>query len=168
MDELLPIIRLAHVIAAVFWVGSVYFSVLILEPRLAALGPAIQQRVMGAIMPVVVPAMMVSAITVFVTGTIITLEMRAGRLDTMLTTGWGIAIMVGIVATVGAMAVGSAGLTPTGLKLSKLGREVAAEGPSEEQTVMLARLNRRMDFLSRLDITLVSIALATMPLARFV
>jgi hypothetical protein len=168
MDDLLPIVRLTHVVFAVFWVGWVFVSVLILEPRLAALGPAIQKRVMGSLMPVVVPAMTVSGFVVFVTGTLLTLDMRAGRLDTMFTTGWGLMIALGAAATVAAMVVGLGGLTPTGIKLGKLGAQVGDGPPSEAQAAGIARLSRRMDVLGRLDLAFVTLALVTMPLARYI
>ena len=44
MDIEFVILRILHIGFGVFWVGSALFLVLILEPRLRALGPAIQVR----------------------------------------------------------------------------------------------------------------------------
>jgi uncharacterized membrane protein len=168
MEDWLGIVRLVHVLFGVFWVGSVLFTVLILKPRLARLGPAYEKPVMGAIMPRVVPAMFASAFIVFISGTIITFTMRAGDLGSLLTTGWGLMIFVGILATLGAMSVGLGGLTPTGMKLAKISDELNGQPPTPEQAATLTRLGRRMDRLERVDFALVLLALATMPLARFV
>jgi uncharacterized membrane protein len=168
MGDWLGIVRLIHVLFGVFWVGSVLFTVLILKPRLAKLGPDYEKPVMGAIMPRVVPAMFASAFIVFISGTIITINMRAGDLGSLLTTGWGLMIFVGIVATIGAMSVGLGGLTPTGMRMARISGELNGGPPTAAQAATLARLGRRMDRLERVDFALVLIALATMPLARFV
>jgi len=168
MEDWLGIVRLIHVVFGVFWVGSVLFTVLILKPRLARLGPAYEKPVMGAIMPRVVPAMFASAFIVFISGSIITFNMRAGDLGSLLTTGWGLMIFVGILATIGAMSVGLGGLTPTGIRMARISGELNGQPPNAAQAATLARLGRRLDRLERVDLVLVLIALATMPLARFV
>lgn len=167
MWDLMPVLRFLHILFGVFWAGSVFFQMLILEPRLKRLGPQFQQPVMSAIMPMLVPAMAVSALIVFVTGTAMTLTLRSGTLDTLLTGGWGWAMVIGTVATLGAMAVGFGGLTPTGKRLVQLGAQLNGQPPSSEQAATLSRLSQRMDRLSRADFALVSIALASMPVARF-
>ena len=167
MEDWLSIIRLLHVLLGVFWVGSVLFTVLILKPRLAKLGPNFEKPVMGALMPRVVPAMFASAVIVFITGSILTFNMRAGDLGSLLTTGWGLMISLGIVATLAAMSVGLGGLTPTGIKMGKISDQLNGQPPTPTQAATLARLGRRMDLLERVDFVLVLLALATMPLARF-
>jgi uncharacterized membrane protein len=168
MEDWLAIVRLLHVLFGVFWVGSVLFTVLILKPRLAKLGPNFEKPVMGGIMPRVVPAMFASAIIVFTTGSILTFNMRAGDVGSLLSTGWGLMISIGIVATVGAMIVGLGGLTPTGIRMGRISDELNGQPPTPTQAATLARLGRRMDLLERADFALVLIALMTMPLARFV
>jgi hypothetical protein len=168
MDNWLAIVRLLHVMFGVFWVGSVFFTMLILKPRLAKLGPGFEKPVMGAVMPRVVPAMFVSGITVFITGSILTFQMRAGDIGSLLTTGWGLMIFLGILATVGAISVGLGGLTPTGLRMARISDQLNGQPPTPEQAASLARLGRRMDVLERVDFVLVLFALVTMPLARFV
>ncbi len=168
MDNWLSIVRLLHVLFGVFWVGSVFFTVLILKPRLTGLGPMFEKPVMGAIMPRVVPAMFTSAVIVFITGSILTFNMRAGDLDSLLTTGWGRMISLGIIATLGAMIVGLGVLTPTGIKMGRISDELGGNPPTPEQAATLTRLGRRMDLFERADFVLVLLAIATMPLARFV
>lgn len=167
MESWLSIVRLFHILFGVFWVGSVFFTVLILEPRLAKLGPNFAKPVMGAIMPRVVPAMFGSAVIVFTTGSILTFKMRNGDIGSLLDTGWGIMITLGIIATLGAMSVGFGGLMPTGIKMGKISDELNGQPPTPTQAATLARLGRRMDILHRFDFTFVLIAVATMPLARF-
>lgn len=62
--------------------------------------------------------------------------------------------------------MGIAGLTPTGRRIAQL--TAVLEGPpTPEQAATLASLGRRMDILHRLDFALLFIAVASMPLARF-
>lgn len=168
MNDWLSIVRLLHVLFGVFWVGSVFFTVLVLKPRLAKLGPAFEKPVMAAIMPRVVPAMFASAVIVFATGSILTFTMRGGDLGSLLSTGWGLMISLGIVATAGAMGVGLGGLAPTGIRMGKIAEQLKGQPPTPEQAATLARLGRRMDRLERVDFGLVTLAIMTMPLARFV
>jgi hypothetical protein len=164
---MMPIIRLLHILFGVFWVGSVFFQMLILEPRLRILGPKFRQPVMSAIMPILVPAMMLSGFTVFFSGILMTLAYRGGRIDTLLTSGWGLAMVIGFVATVGAMLIGLGGLTPTGIRLGRLGEQLNGQPPTPEQAATISRLSHRMELLSRADFTLLLIALVVMPLARY-
>ncbi len=46
MDLEMVVLRILHIVFGVFWVGSAFFLVLILEPRLRALGPEIQRPAM--------------------------------------------------------------------------------------------------------------------------
>jgi hypothetical protein len=168
VDSIIPVVRLLHIVFAVFWVGTVFFNVLILEPRLDALGPAIRRPVMREVMPRLIPAMIVSNLVVLATGVVLTFGTRTWSLTSILATNWGVTIAAGLVATVAAILVGIAGLTPTGIRLDRLGNQLEDGRPSPAQVALHSRLSRRMNLLSRVDFALVAFALATMPLARFV
>ena len=47
MDILAVVLRLLHIIFGIFWAGTAFFNVLILEPRLRRMGPAFQNPVMN-------------------------------------------------------------------------------------------------------------------------
>ena len=51
MDILMASLRILHIVAGVFWAGSVFFLVLILEPQLRKLGPMHMKPVMGPSRP---------------------------------------------------------------------------------------------------------------------
>jgi len=82
MDPLLVFLRIPHIVFGVLLVGSILFLTLFLEPRLRPLGPAIQNPVMGALMPILTPVQLGSYIITLVTGIIITLIMRGNTLST--------------------------------------------------------------------------------------
>ena len=98
MNEEFVILRILHIVSGVFWAGSAIFLATILEPRLRALGPAVQGPLMRALIPVMVPAMLFSATITIAAGITLALRLRWDDLDSFLNTGWGWAILIGFVA----------------------------------------------------------------------
>ena len=80
MDVELVILRILHIGFGVFWVGSAMFMSLILEPRLRALGPAIQRPVMMAIAPIMGPAVGISGGITIAAGITLYLRLHRGGL----------------------------------------------------------------------------------------
>ena len=167
MNTEFVVLRIVHIAFGAFWVGSALFLVLILEPRLKTLGPTIQRPVMGALMPVMGPALGISGVITIAAGVYLALRLRWGHLDTFLDTGWGWAILVGFMASVGAM---SSGVT-TGVmanRMSRLGREIEGRPPTPEEAGQLQRLAARLTLLGRTTAVLLLIAVAAMASARYV
>lgn len=160
-------LRLIHVIAGIFVGGTYLFLVPILEPRLKRLGPAIQGPVMSALMPILTPIMGASFVVLFGTGTAMTLMVRQGNLSQLVTTAWGWDILLGIIATIAIFIVGFGILTPTGIRMEKLGRSIEGRAPSPEEGQRLHQLSVRVEKLSRINFVFVLIALATMVIARY-
>jgi putative copper export protein len=129
MDTLQVILRVLHIVFGTAWAGTIFFTTLFLEPRLKRLGPGIQNPVMGALMPVLTPAMMLSSIMVLGTGIALTLKLRWGMLDLLLSTAWGWAMVLSLVLTVAAMVIGFGIMSPTGMKMEKLGKSMAVAHP---------------------------------------
>lgn len=161
-------LRLLHIVFGVLLVGNVFFLTLFLEPRLRGLGPAIQNPVMAALMPVVTGAQILSFSIVVATGVAITLVMRWNSLGSFLQTGWGWAILAGFVVTIAAGVVGFGFITPLGLRIQKLGRSIQERPPSPEEAQQLERLGARLVTLSRTNFVLALIVVAAMAIARYV
>ena len=160
-------LRMIHVIAGIFVGGTYLFLVPILEPRLRRLGPAIQGPVMSALMPILTPLMGLSFILLFGTGTAMTLMLRQGDLTSLVTTVWGLDILIGTVATIVICIIGFGNITPTGIRLEKLGRSIGKRAPTPEEGQQLHRLSARIEKLSRINFIFVVIALVTMVIARY-
>ena len=160
-------LRLIHVIAGIFVGGTYLFLVPILEPRLKRLGPAIQGPVMRAIVPILTPIMGLSFVVLFGTGTAMTLLIRQGNLSQLVTTAWGWDILLGIIATIVICIVGFGIITPTGIRMEKLGRSIEGRAPSPEEGQRLHQLSVRIEKLSRINFVFVVIALATMVISRY-
>lgn len=90
MDVEFVILRNLHIVFGVFWTGTAVFLATILEPRLRALGPAVQGPVMGSLMPALTPSMLGSAAITIGAGVALALRLRWGHLDTFFDTGWGV------------------------------------------------------------------------------
>lgn len=168
MDPLMVSLRILHIVSGVFWVGLVFFNVLVLTPRLRALGPTIQSPVMGALVPAMVPFLIVSAVITIGSGVAMTLIMRWGALNTLLVTGWGWAILLGFVTTLAATIIGFGIIIPTGYRLVALAGSIEGRPPSPEEAQQLGRLGARIGTLMLTNFVLFLIAVGTMAAARYV
>ncbi len=166
--DVLMVLRIVHIVFGIYIAGSYLFLVPILEPRLKRLGPAIQGPVMRALMPILTPINGISFIVIIGTGVAMTLIMRSGALNTLFVTAWGWAMIIGLIATVAVVVVGFGFLMPTGLRMDKLGRSIEGRAPNPDEGKQLHQLSARVETLSRVNLVLIVIALATMIASRYV
>ena len=168
MDALIVVMRILHIVFGVFWVGTVFFMVFILTPRLRALGPTIQSPVMRVLMPVMIPYMMVSAIITVLSGVVLTLVLRWGALGTLFTTGWGWSMIVGFVTSLVAAFIGFGIVIPLGRRQAALASSIEGRPPGPEEAQQLGQLGARIGSLTLTNFVLLIIATVTMAIARYV
>lgn len=161
------LLRLLHIIFGVFWAGSAIFIAFILQPRLKILGPNIQSQVMRALLPVMGPALVTSAIVTIIAGTALALRLQWGNLGSFLNTGWGLAMLLGLLTSIGAITSGITMLLLT-RKLLGLKTTIGERTPTDKETDQLQYLSKRLPRLARSTAIMVIIALFTMATARFV
>ena len=164
MDSVMAGLRISHIFFGVFWGGTYLFATLILFPKLRALGPSIERPVLGDVMKIASPMMAVSSLVVLGTGLAMELRGWGWHLDT----GWGIAMLVALIATVAAIAFGFAFLMPSGLRMDKIDRATQGREPTPEEDHELERLSTRVIRMDRINFLLIMAALIAMPVARFV
>ena len=87
MDIEFVILRLVHIVSGAFWVGAAVFLAFVFEPRIRALGPAIQGPVMGAVGKVAGPIMGGAGAITIIAGVYMALRLRWGSLDDWFDTG---------------------------------------------------------------------------------
>ena len=167
MNYELVILRLLHIVFGVFWAGSAIFFAGILQPRLQKLGPSVQGPVMVALIPVMGPALIGSAVITIAAGIALALRLRWGHLDTFLSTGWGWAILIGFVVSIGAISTGITTIAQANRMLS-LNRNIGQSGPTPEEAAQLQRIASRLPRLARSTAVMVLVAIGTMASARFV
>ncbi len=164
----LMVLRILHIVFGIYVAGSYLFMVPILEPRLKSLGPATQSSVMRALMPILTPINAISFLIIIGTGMAMTLIMRSGALNTLFVTAWGWAIIIGLAVTVAAGVVGFGFLMPTGIRMDKMGSSIEGRAPNPDEGRQLHQLSTRVETLSRVNLVLIVIALATMVASRYV
>ncbi|HJW30803.1 MAG TPA: hypothetical protein VJ508_16325 [Saprospiraceae bacterium] len=167
MDILAILLRLLHIILGVFWAGTAFFNVLILEPRLRWMGPAFQNPVMNALIPVIGPMMTLSSFVVLGTGVALSL-MSWTTFGALFSTSTGWMLFAGFAFTIGAMAVGLGFIAPTGKRLERLSKTLEGRVPGPDETLQLAQLSGRIETLSRLNSILLLLAVGTMVLFRYI
>ena len=137
-------------------------------PRLKRLGPPIQGPVMQSLMPVLTPVMATSSFVIVGTGIAMTLILRQGTLGMLFTTGWGWAMIIGLVLTLAAIVVAFGFIVPAGLRADRLGRSIEGRAPKPDEAQQLGRLSAKIETLSRANLVIIVIILLAMILARYV
>ena len=164
-------LRLIHIIAGVFWVGSVMFATYLLSPSLRALGPGagpvMNQLARVRKMPLV---MMTAGIATIGAGIWLLIIDSAGDPGTWMRSGTGQTFSIGGGLAIVAFIVGMAVNLPASKRLGAIGAAVAARGgpPTPEEASELQRLQARMGIASHIVALLLILTTAAMALARYV
>ena len=154
MDIEMVVMRVLHILAGVIWAGSAIFLAAVLDPRLKALGPDTQRRVMGALAPRLRIVIDGSAAVTIVVGLALVIRLPRDLFD--LSSGWAWAILIGIVTSVIAVVSGA-------IAISASKRAAASEDDADA-----TQLASRATLLGRVTAVLVVIAVVSMASARFV
>ncbi|MDA1188620.1 MAG: hypothetical protein O2854_02905 [Chloroflexi bacterium] len=165
MDAELVVLRLLHIIPGVVWVGGAIFLAVILEPNLRALGPAVQGPVMRKLAPVLVRYMSIASFITIAAGIVLAFRVRSPSF--WFDTGWGYAILIGLIVSILGAATG--GMTGAAAKKME-NMAVAMEGrpPTPEEMAEMKETSEKLARLGRMTAVLVTIGVGTMAAARFV
>jgi uncharacterized membrane protein len=165
------VLRLIHIVAGVFWAGSVFFVVRFLLPALRASGPAggqVMQQIAGKLR--YGTAAMGAGLLTILSG--IGMFWRDVKMSsgTWASSGPGMTYAIGALAAITALTVFATIGRPAGNQLLELGATIQSSGgpPSAEQASTLARLQNRMGAASRTAAALLAIAVIAMAVARYV
>ncbi len=144
------------------------FTTLMLLPKLHGLGAKIERSVVRSVLSVASPVTAASALIVIATGVAMTLRLRGGDISTLLTSGWGVSMFIGFVASVVATITGFIMLMPAGLRMERIYRAIGDGEPNADQDSELDDILNRFRKIERVNFVLVMTALVSMPIARFV
>lgn len=96
MHELDIFLRIVHIVAGVFWVGSIFLFVIAIFPIVRSLGPSGERsfwlKFLSSPLTVIYP---IAAVSTIAAGVTLALRSRWGNLDSFFATGWGWAILLG-------------------------------------------------------------------------
>lgn len=168
MDIYMIILRLLHIFAGIFWVGTAFFFVLFLEPTITAAGPA-GGTVMGHLTLTRFPLVMaVSSILTVAAGFLMYLIDSGGFQINWISTASGVAITIGSLAGILAFLLGLAVQAPASARMAALQKEIQAAGrpPTPSQMAELHVLLDRISNASRWGAVLMVIAVIGMAIAR--
>ncbi|MEI2691952.1 MAG: hypothetical protein V9H69_20505 [Anaerolineae bacterium] len=162
---ILTILRVVHIVAGAFWVGSALMIALVILPGLRKAGPGSERALP---MAQISQAMGLSSMLTTVAGLLLYV------LVSRLALGW-IASSFGLILTLGALAglaawlLGLLSTGPTAKKLAALGGQIQAAGgpPKPEQAAELGRLQAKLVRSSTWSTVLATLALIFMAAARY-
>ncbi len=162
------VLRLFHIIFGIYVGGMYIFMTWMLVPKLHKLGPDIERSVLNSIMSVASQAGVVSTIALFITGVWMTLLYKGGDIGSIFTTGWGIWIFIGFVASLIAAIIAFGFFLPSGMRMEnifkaadkgKLGKEAYSQGD---------RIMSRVLSVEKINFVLVMVAILSMVIARII
>jgi hypothetical protein len=161
-------LRLIHILAGIFWVGTMFLLAGFLIPTVRETGRdggrfmqhLMQQRRLQVFLGLAVLLTILSGVAMYA-------RLAAATHGAWAGTGPGIAYGVGALFAILAAAIGGAVGTSAGRRMLAVGQSVGAGGPTPEQQIEIARLQGRMSLGARLAAGLLAIAAGAMAIGRY-
>jgi hypothetical protein len=170
MDErtITIILRLVHILAGVFWAGTVFLMAGFLVPTMRATGREggvfvqylMRERRLQASLGIAMLLTVLSGIAMYA-------RLAASTRGAWAGTAPGIAYGVGAVAAIVGGIVGAAFGGSAGRRIAAIGARIGAAGPSVEQQAEMGRLQARIRNGTRLAAGCLAVAASAMAVARY-
>ena len=167
MDFEMVTIRTIHIVVGAFWAGTAIFFAFIMTPQLQKLGPPIMGPVTGALAPVMAKVILTAASITIVMGVVLALRLPGVDMDTYVSTGWGVAILIGFLASIGAFTTGLM-TSKLAKRMVALGGEIAGRAPTPEEGAEMQSPSARLPRIGHATAVVWIIAVASLVAARFV
>ena len=169
MNLYMALLRLLHIVGGVFWVGTTWYTVLFLMPRLKAMGPEGGRLMQRFAAPPFPATMTAAALAVAVSG-ILMFWIDSARFNTAwLATAPGIVLTVGSLAGIAAVLEGFFTSRPVSLRLGAIGRQLASAGgpPDPGLAAEAQRLSARLERAVYRGAYMMLVAVLAMATARY-
>ena len=169
MHEWLRIaLRVVHIAAGIFWVGSSAFLHFYVEPTVHALGPQggpfMRHMTETRKLPVFIS---ISGVLTILAGVALYWDNSNGFDPDWITSGPGLGFTVGAIAAILAFVIGVAVVRPRVVRMGALGGAMGSGTPSPEQIQEMGALQRSLRSISTVNIVLLAIAVVAMAVARY-
>jgi len=169
MSLLFIILRLIHIFSGVFWAGTAFFFVSVLEPTIEASGPEggkVMQRLAQSRFPIVLP---IAALLTVLSGLVMYWLDSGGLQAGWITSGTGLGFTIGAVAGLAAFVIGVFISRPAVARLGLLAQQVQASGgpPTPAQGAEIQALQKRTSQSALWTAILLALALIGMSIARY-
>jgi hypothetical protein len=167
---LLNVLRFTHVVAGILWAGAAISYLFFIKPSVKAIGAVGPQFMQNLMQRRKYPIFMMSTslLTVLAGGALYWF-ISGGLNLAWAATGPGLGFTIGSLAALVAFLLGTFGIGPTAGQISALGGQIAAsgKGPTPEQGLKMATLERKLASVENVEFVLLVIALLTMATARY-
>lgn len=164
------LLRVAHIVAGVLWVGAAILYVTHVKPTVQLIGPAGPMFMRAYMGRRKYPLFMQINSTVTVLAGLALYWVTSGGLQPeRIFSGPGLGYTIGSVAGLLSFLIGMLLIGPRAGRMSKLGAAIEAAGgpPSSAQAEQMHRLENEMGRLENVEFALLVIALVTMATARY-
>lgn len=171
-ETFMVVFRIVHILAGVFWVGSVFLFVVYLQPSAAAVGPA-GAPFMGELLGKrrLVDGIIAMALTSVTGGLFLYWHdwHLFGTFNDWIASSFGKTFTVGGLAALSALAIGVFVTRPNVMRFLALGRQVAESGgpPSPEVAAEMGAIQQRLKVFARASLALLVVAVLAMSTARY-
>lgn len=170
MDAYMVVLRIVHILAGAFWVGAAVVVFVFLQPAAREVGPAASPLMMQLAQKKRLPDIVLGAAGITIlAGLLMYWRVSDGFNADWIGSAYGIAITVGALAALAAVALGASIVRPSMIAAAAIGREVAASGgaPTPEQAAKIQILQDRVRTTGMAIIPLLLFATAAMASARY-
>ncbi len=162
------VIMFLHIGGGVIWIGGLIYLRFIVLPTLAAAAPAVRGPVMMELGPKTVRLFLRIAEVTLVTGVItIFLMGRTSRMSDFYGTAWGLAIGIGMVASVAIYVIGQAVTAPVTRQVAATLRAISTGQAAPDAGAGWPGLAARQLQASNVQVALAVLVLVCMAVARF-
>lgn len=166
------VFRIIHILAGVFWVGSLFLLVAYIQPSAKSLGPAAGPFVQELLARRKLPAFLLSAggVTIVAGMFLYWRNWQAiGSLGDWVGTRYGAVLTVGALAAVAGFLVGLLGVKPTLDRMLPMAAQLASAGapPPPERAAEVQALQLRARRLAIVVLTLLVLSVLAMATARY-
>jgi uncharacterized membrane protein len=161
-------LRLVHIVAGVFWVGSGLFVALFLFPTARAVGPD-GRRFLERLQRRMGPAFGIAMLLTVIPGFIMYGRLSAGFNRAWVTSRPGLALGAGAVATLLAVVIAIGSNAPADARMGRLRRGLEPQGSASTaaQAAELAALQTRIERGTQVAAALLLLAAGAMAVARY-
>jgi uncharacterized membrane protein len=169
VDLYMVVLRILHILAGVFWVGSALLIFFFLQPAAREVGPAAGPLMTHLATKKRLPDVTLAAAGLTILAGLLMYWRVTGGLDPdYITTAYGWSITLGALAAIVAVGLGVAVIRPSMVRAGEIGQAAAAAGgPTPEQAAEMQSLQQRVKSIGNLVTPLLIFAVVAMAAARY-
>ena len=171
-DGFMVLFRLIHIVAGVFWVGSLFLFVMFLQPAAAAIAPAgapLMNELLGKRR--LVDRIIALGVITIAAGLVMYWKdwHDMASFSDWIGSNFGLALTIGGLCAITALALGIFVTRPNLMRLLALGRQSAEAGgpPGPEVVAEIGAIQQRLKVFARIGFALLVVAVALMSTGRY-